>query len=58
VTQGSLSAWEWERFAALNPPLEGENRTDWVDRLERLAAARTPPPVQNRLPYREVGEEG
>jgi len=53
-----LTQDQWERFAALNPPLDGENRTDWVARLERLAAARTPPPAQNRLPYREVGEEG
>ena len=57
-----LTQDQWERFAALNPPLEGESRTDWAARLERLAAEKQPTTEPSRLPYRDdarmPGEEG
>jgi len=57
-----LTQDQWKRFAALNPPLEGESRTDWAARLERLAAEKRVPQEQPRLPYsddtRMPGQEG
>jgi len=48
-----------------NPRLEGEQLSDWMERLLREAGAVTTPPVPTgpvgeRLPYRDrdVGEEG
>lgn len=52
-----LTQYQWERLIQLNPLREGETRTDWMVRLERIASDKTPTPEPSRLPYRQVGED-
>jgi len=50
---GSMGLDGWKRFCEVNPPREGESRTDWIDRLSREAGGVVRREAPAGLPYRD-----